>query len=63
MVKRSFYMTAIKEYIQKNDLTANDASTIFGLTQQRITSLMNGNINLFMLSSLEKMALKVGISY
>ena len=63
MVRRSFYMTALSEYIQLNGLTTADAAKIFGLTESRITSLMNGKINLFMLSSLEKMGLKVGISY
>lgn len=63
MVRRSFYIIAISEYIKKNELTTADAANIFGLTQSRITSLMNGKINLFMLNSLEKMGLKVGISY
>ena len=53
----------ISEFIQKNGLSTADAEKIFGLTQSRITSLMNGEINLFMLSILEKMGLKVGISY
>lgn len=42
MVRRSFCMTAISEFIQKNGLSTADAAKIFGLTQSRITSLMNG---------------------
>lgn len=63
MVRRSFYMIAISEYIKKNGLSTADAAKLFGLTQSRINSLMKGEINLFMLSTLEKMGLKVGISY
>ncbi|MEB0033161.1 XRE family transcriptional regulator [Undibacterium sp. RTI2.1] len=63
MKKRSFYMTALKEYIQKNGLTSTDAVRIFGISSSRITSLMKDKINVFMLSTLEKMASKVGISY
>jgi predicted XRE-type DNA-binding protein len=63
MVRRSFYMIAISEYIKKNGLSTADAAKLFGLTQSRINSLMKGKINLFMLSSLEEMGLKVGISY
>lgn len=58
MKKRSFYMTALKKYIQQNGLTTTDAVRIFGISPSRITSLMKDKINVFMLSTIGKNGVK-----
>lgn len=50
----------IAEHIRKNKIKQKDAATLFGVTQPRVSNLMNGQLRPFALDSLIKMAITCG---
>ncbi len=58
---RAALMNAIAHYIQQNNITQKEAAKIFGVTQPRISNLLNGKINLFSIDLLITMLAKVNI--
>ena len=58
---RSTLMTAIKQYIAREELSQAAAAKQFGVTQPRISDLMRGKINLFGLDALVNMAAAAGL--
>ena len=62
MKVRSKLMIALSEYISKSQLRQKDAAELFGVTQPRISDLLNGKIHLFSLDMLMDMASTAGMS-
>lgn len=58
---RSTLMTALKDYIARNELSQSQAANLFGVTQPRISDLTRGKIDLFGLDSLVNMAAAAGL--
>ncbi|PSJ51036.1 helix-turn-helix domain-containing protein [Kumtagia ephedrae] len=58
---RSALMIALKNHIAREGLNQKAAAQLLGVTQPRISDLMNGKINLFGLDSLVNMATAAGL--
>jgi len=61
MKLRSMLMMAIQRHIKDANLSQGEAAKRFGVTQPRISTLMNGRIDLFALDTLVNMAAAAGI--
>lgn len=61
MKLRSMLMMAIQRHIKDAKLSQADAAARFGVTQPRISNLMNGRIDLFALDTLVNLAAAAGI--
>ncbi len=51
----------IERYIRNHSLTQAEAAKRFGVTQPRISNLLNGKFHLFTIDTLIEMLLRVGI--
>jgi predicted XRE-type DNA-binding protein len=58
---RSSLMVELKRHIQSEQLTQAQAAKVFGVSQPRISNLVNGKIDLFGLDLLVKMAAAAGL--
>ena len=61
MKLRSILMTALRNHIEKTQMSQAQAAKLFGVTQPRISDLMRGKINLFGLDALVNMATAAGL--
>lgn len=61
MKLRSVLMTALKNYLIRENLNQSQAATLLGVTQPRVSDLMRGKINLFGLDALVNMATAAGL--
>ena len=61
MKLRSSLMMALKNHIDRKGITQQQAATLFGVTQPRISDLMRGKINVFGLDALVNMATAAGL--
>jgi predicted XRE-type DNA-binding protein len=62
MKARSTLLMEISKVIVQQGLTQQDAASLFGVTQPRISDLMRGKIHLFSLDMLMGMAATAGMS-
>ena len=58
---RSALMMALKNHIAREGLSQKAAAQLLGVTQPRVSDLLNGKINLFALDSLVNMAAMAGL--
>lgn len=58
---RSHLMIALEDYIQKHSLTQTEAAKAMGVSQPRISDLLNGKIDKFSIDQLVKMLERVSI--
>ncbi len=58
---RSGLMIEVTKYIESNGLTQTEAAKLMGVDQPKISALMRGNINLFSINRLIKMAVRAGL--
>ncbi len=58
---RSGLMIALKAHITRAKLTQAAAAKLFGVTQPRVSDLMNGKINLFAIDALVNMLAAAGL--
>jgi predicted XRE-type DNA-binding protein len=58
---RSELMTALKRTISRASMSQSQAAKLFGVTQPRVSDLLNGKINLFSIDALVKMAVAAGL--
>src|SRR5262245_41066188 len=58
---RSTLMGAVKKLIQERGLTQAQAAKIFGVTQPRISNLVQGRIDLFSIDTLIDMLARAGV--
>lgn len=58
---RSSLMLALKQWIRREGLTQTQAANALGVTQPRISNLINGRIDAFALDILVKMAAAAGL--
>jgi len=58
---RSELMMALKLRISRASITQAQAAKLFGVTQPRVSDLLNGKINLFSIDALVKMAVAAGL--
>ena len=61
MKLRSVLMTALKQHIARSNMTQAEAARQLGVTQPRVSDLMRGKINLFVLDALVNMATAAGL--
>lgn len=61
MKLRSALMMALRNHIERANLSQAQAARLFGVTQPRVSDLMRGKINLFSLDALVNMALAAGL--
>ena len=61
MKLRSSLMIAIKDHLERNEVTQVEAAKLLGVTQPRVSDLMRGKINLFSLDALVNMATAAGM--
>ena len=61
MKLRSMLMMAIQRHIKDAKLSQAEAAALFGVSQPRISNLMNGRIELFALDTLVNLASVAGI--
>ncbi|MDE2736901.1 MAG: XRE family transcriptional regulator [Gemmatimonadota bacterium] len=59
---RSLLMDAIKAYIDQEKLTQEEAAKRLGVTQSRVSELVNGRISKFTIDKLMNMAARVGLT-
>ena len=62
MKARSALMMALAEVIRERGMTQDEAATLFGVTQPRVSDLVRGKINLFSLDTLIDMAATAGMA-
>lgn len=62
MKLRAVLLTALKDYLNKHQLTQNEAAKVLGVTQPRVSDLMRGRIHLFGLDSLVNMTVAAGLT-
>lgn len=62
MKLRSGLMIALSQHIKEAGLTQEQAATVFGVTQPRISDLVRGKIERFAIESLVNMATAAGMS-
>ena len=58
---RSALMTALKNHLTRTQVRQAQAAVLFGVTQQRVSDLMHGKINVFSLDALVNMATSAGL--
>jgi predicted XRE-type DNA-binding protein len=58
---RSALMIALKNHIAREGLSQKTAAQLLGVTQPRVSDLLNGKINLFGIDSLVNMAAAAGL--
>jgi predicted XRE-type DNA-binding protein len=58
---RSALMLALKRHIESEGLSQTRAAKVFGVTQPRISNLMNGRIDLFGIDMLVNMLAAAGL--
>ena len=61
MKLRSVLMMALKNHLNRTEMTQAQAAKLFGVTQPRVFDLMRGKINLFGLDALVSMATAAGL--
>jgi predicted XRE-type DNA-binding protein len=61
MKLRAVLMAALEQHITRTGLTQVQAAEVMGVTQPRVSNLMQGKINLFALDALVNMASAVGL--
>jgi predicted XRE-type DNA-binding protein len=61
MKLRSALMTALKNHLTRTQVSQAQAAMLFGVTQQRVSDLMHGKINVFSLDALVNMATSAGL--
>ena len=61
MKLRSALMVALKNHLNRAEMSQAQAAKLFGVTQPRISDLMRGKINLFGLDALVNMATAAGL--
>lgn len=61
MKTRSVLMIELQEYVKASGMTQNQAASLFGVTQPRVSDLMRGKIELFSLESLVDMVAAAGM--
>jgi predicted XRE-type DNA-binding protein len=61
MKARSALMIELQEYIRTSGMTQNQAASLFGVTQPRVSDLMRGKIELFSIESLVDMIAAAGM--
>lgn len=62
MKLRAVLLTALKDYLNKHQLTQTEAAKVLGVTQPRVSDLMRGRIHLFGLDSLVNMTVAAGLT-
>jgi predicted XRE-type DNA-binding protein len=62
MKLRAVLLTALKDYLNKHQLTQTEAAKLLGVTQPRVSDLMRGRIHLFGLDSLVNMTVAAGLT-
>lgn len=62
MKARSALMMALAEVIRTQGMTQDEAATLFGVTQPRVSDLVRGKVNLFSLDTLIDMAATAGMA-
>jgi predicted XRE-type DNA-binding protein len=62
MKLRTVLLTALKDYLNKHQLTQTEAAKLLGVTQPRVSDLMRGRIHLFGLDSLVNMTVAAGLT-
>ena len=58
---RSVLMTALKDHLNRTEMSQAQAAKLLGVTQPRVSDLMRGKINLFGLDALVNMATAAGL--
>jgi len=58
---RSALMMALKEHLERNNLSQKQAAALFGVTQPRVSDLVRGRIHLFSIDALVNMASAAGL--
>jgi len=58
---RSLLMMALREHIDSNSMSQNQAAKLFGVTQPRVSDLMRGKVDLFSLDTLVNMLTAAGM--
>lgn len=61
MKLRSILMMALKNHIDRSEMSQAQAASLLGVTQPRVSDLMRGKINLFGLDALVNMAAAAGL--
>ena len=61
MKLRSSLMIAIRDHLERNEVTQAEVAKLLGVTQPRVSDLMRGKINLFSLDALVNMATAAGM--
>lgn len=61
MKLRSSLMVAIRDHLERNEVTQAEVAKLLGVTQPRVSDLMRGKINLFSLDALVNMATAAGM--
>ena len=61
MKLRSALLIALKAHLTRSGLSQAQIAKLFGVTQQRVSDLMRGKINLFALDALVNMAVAAGL--
>jgi predicted XRE-type DNA-binding protein len=61
MKLRSILMTALKNHLNRTEMSQAQAAKLFGVTQPRVSDLMRGKINLFGLDALVNIATATGL--
>ena len=61
MKLRSSLMIAIRDHLERNEVTQAEVAKRLGVTQPRVSDLMRGKINLFSLDALVNMATAAGM--
>ena len=62
MKLRAVLLTALKDYLNRHQLTQTEAAKLLGVTQPRVSDLMRGRIHLFGLDSLVNMTVAAGLT-
>jgi len=62
LIIRASLMRSIEQYIDQRKLSQSKAAEKFGVSQPRISDLLNGKINRFSIDQLIKMHERVGIN-
>jgi predicted XRE-type DNA-binding protein len=52
---------ALKEYLERNNLSQKQAASLFGVTQPRVSDLVRGRIQVFSIDALVNMASAAGL--
>jgi len=61
MKLRAVLMRALRDHVERSEMSQAQAAKVFGVTQPRVSDLMRGKINLFGLDALVNMAGAAGL--